>query len=538
MKKLKCLFLPLALIISAVFIFASCAKDPQKYEWYIDSYIKDGVLHDQTPASMKLDHFSVCATDIVKINFGGDGSFTFVDYAGKEHKGTFSSNKKRASVAYKITLNFESGETVTAECLSPTGTESLLEANIFGVEYTFSTSPARTYTSDEHKNELSALAIHIRDLSRSEEQISEYKDSYYYKGVIEEREGKFYLTYAGIEHNLSDGRIVYPYYIDEKDSLSKKESLSAGECIIRESRGSYAVYYYSANETYIRESVGFSEIYDWAKDLTVYDISEISYVYDKGSIAPGHLQEAKIASFAECEAIINYITSTKLTYVPESDVAILPGAPTDFLIISTDDGDFYKFELCDYYSAYGYSYKTDAKFPTLADRGTNYVNIDTHLAYKEIFSYGEKVSNTNVDLSYVILEPITQLNGINFDFTTDCVYKSDVTVNVIDKTHVQYDGVLYEVAGEYDFSGCFISDTADKYSLISIKDIDTDNVLFTVKYDTGIELSADEIFKNILYDEIFLNATLYLDKEKVSEFTSLTLSSNTTLYVSQAASDE
>lgn len=531
MKKSKYFLLTLALLLLPILILSSCANNPHEYDWYVDYYVKDNVTHHKMNPIDRLDHFSVCTGDTVKIKFNNDGKFTFNDYAGVEHKGTFTSNKKRGSVAYQINLSFENGETAVADCISPTGSDALLKVTISGVEYAFIDYEDVKYLSTDFATDIKNLATGVRDASRSESKMVEQNGVYYYKGSVTEKDGKFYLTYADIEYDLSR-RTVYKYYIDEKDTLSKKDTITAGECIVREKSGEYAIYYYSPNESYVRESVTFSEIYDWAKELTIYDISEIAYVYDRGSLAPGHLQEARIATFAECEAIMNYLDNAKLDYVaPENVTAKAEGESTDFIIITTDDGEVHKFYLERYHYSDGNAYKTEAVFPTLADHGTNYVNIDTHLIHREIFKYGNKIANTDVDLSYVILESVDNIDGIDLDFTTDCTYVSDVTVNIIDARHVQYDGVLYKVISEYNFSDCISDIETESYSILTIKNSLDGSVILTVKYDTGKVLNAEEILGTALKGTEYSAANLYLDETLSNELTSLTLSSNTVIFV-------
>jgi len=529
MKKIKYLF-ALALTFAALLILISCAKDPYEYTWYIDSYTKDGATHTVLPPDRTLNHFAVCTTDTVKLDFGKDKTFAFTDYSGTEHRGTYETNKEKRSVAYEITMTFENGETAIAKCTSPTGNESMLEVSISGVDYTFYNIREREYTKSDFSTDIKNTAIAVRDASLADIDVTEKNGIYYYKGIIEEREGKFYLTYADNEYNLTDTSAVYAYYIDEKDSLTKKDSLSAGECVIRERRGEYAVYYLSSNASYIREEVSFGEIYGWLNELTLYDIDEIAYVFDKGSIAPGHLQEARIASFAECEAIISYLDNTKLTYVaPENVKETEEGAPIDFVII-TSLGVSHKLNLCQYHYLNGHAYAPSFSMPDIADRNTNYVNIDTHLIHKEIFSFGQKISNTDVDLSYLILEAVDSYDGVDLDFTTDCIHVSDISVNVIDAKHIQYAGIIYTVVGEYDLSGCFSDTNSDSFSILTIKDGSSKNVIMTIKYDTGAALSASDILN--LLSEDYAEAKLYCDEALSEELTSVDLTSNYFIYVS------
>ncbi|MBE6537524.1 MAG: hypothetical protein E7673_06185 [Ruminococcaceae bacterium] len=532
MKKIKRLLLTLSLLISALLILSSCAKNPDRYEWFIDMYTKDGVIYDRTNPIQRLDHFNVRTSDKVKLSFNEDKTFSFSDYSGNEYRGTYEFSKKKISVSYKIDLKFENGHTATAVYTSRSGRHSRLDVEIFGVEYIFTNFDPFMYTTEEFNNDLKDIAVSVRDASRSKEQIVQYHDFYYYKGNVTEDNGKFYLSYAGIRHDLSNGCEIYPYYIDEKDNLSVKEGLSEGECIVRDRGGDYAIYYYSPNDSYIRESVGFGKIYSWVNELTLYDVSEITYVYDRGSLAPGHLQEARLASFAECEAIINYLKNTKLDYVaPENIPDPIEGKAIDFVIITAEDGEVYKLQLDDFYFYEGNGYKANTHFPAIADRGTNYVNIDTHLVYREIFKYGQKIANTELDLSYVILEPIDTFDGVDLDFTTDCEYVSDVTVNIIDARHVQYDGVLYEVVSEYDFSPCVSDIEPEKYSILTIKNAIDGSVLLNVKYDTGRALSTEDILSTALTGGENESISLYLDADATEELTELLLSSNLVIYV-------
>ena len=96
MKKIKYLF-ALALAFAALLILISCAKDPYEYTWYIDSYTKDGTTHTVLPPDRTLNHFAVCTTDTAKLDFGNDKTFSFTDYSGTEHRGTYETNKENNS---------------------------------------------------------------------------------------------------------------------------------------------------------------------------------------------------------------------------------------------------------------------------------------------------------------------------------------------------------------------------------------------------------------------------------------------------------
>ena len=534
MKKIKYLILS-ALIFTAVLLLASCAKEAHSYIWYIDSYVKDGVSYRSVSPEDTLNHFAVC-TDKVKLSFSEDGTFRFTDHTGTAHSGTYTSDKGKISAAYKINMTFEDGRSASAACTASSPRHSTLTAQIFGVTYVFKCFDPDFCTEDEYNAALKRIAVSVRDASRADAAVYETGGLYYHKGEIEKRDGKFFLSFSNREVNLSDGRTVYPYYIDEKDNLSYAE-LSAGSCIVREENEygarDLAVYYLSSNETYIRDELGFADIYDWLKQVaSVHDIDEIAYVFDKGSIAPGHLQEARLANYSEREAIVNYLLNTKLTYAAgDTATDVEEGAPVNFVIV-TVKGVPHKINLTNYHVLNAYAYKPAASFPAVADRGTNYVNIDTHLIHREIFKNGVKLSNTDVDLSCIILSTIDTYDGADLDFTTDCTYVSDVAVNIIDARHVQYEGVLYEVIGEYDFSGCFSPTDSRGYSILTVKNSADGSVILTVKYDTGRVLDKESILSTALTDGIYADSEIYTDEALREELTALTLSSNSVIYVS------
>ncbi len=540
MKKLKILILPV-FIFAAILLLGSCAKKPHEYEWKIESYVKDGIGYKIESAESGLNHFAVCTSDAAAISFKDDGTFTFKDLAGTEYSGTYTSDKEDVSIGYKIYMTFEDGSTATANCAS-SGSSPYLRTEIDGINYFFVNGWTKNYTTADFNNDIKSIATAVRDASQADAPVFETRGIFYHKGIVEEKDGKFYLTYSERNVSISDGRTVYPYYIDEKDSLSYT-SVKSGECIVREERGfgktNLAIYYLSSNDSYIREEISFSDIYEWINDIkSVHDIEDITYVFDKGSIAPGHLQEARLANYAEREAIVNYLLNTKLVYNndPESITEPQEGEPIDFVII-TASGKAHKISLTNYHALNAYAYKPNAEFPEVADRGTNYVNIDTHLVHKEIFKNGEKVSNTDVDLSCIVLNKIDTYGGADLDFTTDCTYVSDVTLNVIDARHVQYENVLYEVVGEYDFSGCFTSSGSEAYSILTVKNSADGSVILTVKYDTGAVLDAEAIFNTALCNAAYNGAMLYTDAELAEDLDSLTLLSNAVIYVSLASQE-
>ena len=92
--------------------------------------------------------------------------------------------------------------------------------------------------------------------------------------------------------------------------------------------------------------------------------------------------------------------------------------------------------------------------------------------------------------------------------------------------------LTYEVIGEYDFSGCFSPTDSRGYSILTVKNSADGSVILTVKYDTGRVLDKESILSTALTDGIYADSKIYTDEALREELTTLTLSSNSVIYVS------